>query len=130
MAIILNKSRQSVGVLCREFSKVIRPESSAEVPDDVARVWLEKTDPAAMLRLGLLDVAFELDPEEVEVEVELPQIPEGLDLTAIASAPFRDAVRMVEDLSDLDALVALHAKETRKKVLAAIELRMEELREA
>ncbi len=126
MAIILNKSRQSVGVLCREFSKVIRPESSAEVPDDVARVWLEKTDPAAMLRLGLLDVAFELDPEEVEVQ--LPQIPEGLDLTAIASAPFRDAVRMVEDLSDLDALVALHAKETRKKVLAAIELRMEELR--
>jgi hypothetical protein len=128
MAIILNKSRQSVGVLCREFSKVIRPESSAEVPDDVARVWLEKTDPAAMLRLGLLDVAFELDPEEVEVQ--LPQISEGLDLTAIASAPFRDAVRMVEDLSDLDALVALHAKETRKKVLAAIELRMEELREA
>lgn len=126
MAIILNKSRQSVGVLCREFSKVIRPESSAEVPDDVARAWLEKTDPAAMLRLGLLDVAFELDPEEVEVQ--LPQIPEGLDLTAIASAPFRDAVRMVEDLSDLDALVALHAKETRKKVLAAIELRMEELR--
>ncbi len=126
MAIILNKSRQSVGVLCREFSKVIRPESSAEVPDDVARVWLEKTDPAAMLRLGLLDVAFELDPEEVEVQ--LPEIPEGLDLTAIASAPFRDAVRMVEDLSDLDALVALHAKETRKKVLAAIELRMEELR--
>lgn len=128
MAIILNKSRQSVGVLCREFSKVIRPESSAEVPDDVARVWLEKTDPAAMLRLGLLDVAFELDPEEVEVQ--LPEIPEGLDLTAIASAPFRDAVRMVEDLSDLDVLVALHAKETRKKVLAAIELRMEELREA
>lgn len=127
MAIILNKSRQSVGVLCREFSKVIRPESSAEIPDDVARAWIVKTDPSEMLRLGLLDVAFET--EEEEVEIQIPDVPEGLDLTSIASAPFRDAVRMVEELSDLDALVALHAKETRKKVLAAIELRMEELRD-
>lgn len=126
MAIILNKSRQSVGVLCREFSKVIRPESSAEIPDDVARAWIVKTDPSEMLRLGLLDVAFET---EEEVEIQIPDVPEGLDLTSIASAPFRDAVRMVEELSDLDALVALHAKETRKKVLAAIELRMEELRD-
>ena len=89
MAIVFNKTKHAIGILSREYSKVLAPDSSAEIPDDVAKAWSSKTDPRAMIDLGVIDVA---------------------------------------ETADIDLLIALHASETRKRVLSAIEVRMEELR--
>jgi hypothetical protein len=131
MAQIENKSAHSIGIWSREFSKVVRSKSTAEIPDDVARAWVEKPDPSAMIRMGLVEVFFSVAREEDEVAtpLEAPAKIEGFDISEIRATPFRDAVEMVERMTDLDALLALHSQETRKKVLSAIESRMEILRE-
>tara|TARA_R110000824_G_scaffold321148_3_gene508022 strand:- start:134 stop:538 length:405 start_codon:yes stop_codon:yes gene_type:complete len=128
MAIVLNKTRHALGILSREFSKVLGPDSSAEIPDDVIRAWCSKPEPRALVDLGGVEIRFSGAIEEEEDDVV--ELPFGSDynLTAISSAPFREAIDIVAETADLDLLIALHASETRKKVLSAIEVRMEELR--
>ena len=127
MAIVLNKTRHSLGILSREYSKVIAPESSAEIPDDVAKAWSSKADPRALVELGGVEIRFSGVIEEEDDVVDLP-FGADYNLGAITSSPFKEAIDIVAETADLDLLIALHASETRKRVLSAIEVRMEELR--
>lgn len=126
MAIVFNKTKHAIGILSREYSKVLAPDSSAEIPDDVAKAWSLKTDPRAMIDLGVIDVRFSGAVEEDDA-IDLP-FGADYNLEAITSSPFKEAIEVVAETADLDLLIALHASETRKRVLSAIEVRMEELR--
>jgi hypothetical protein len=127
MAIVFNKTKHAIGILSREYSKVLAPDSSAEIPDDVAKAWSLKSDPRALVELGGVEIRFSGVIEEEDDVVDL-QFGADYNLGAITSSPFKEAIDIVAETADLDLLIALHASETRKKVLSAIEVRMEELR--
>ena len=81
----------------------------------------------ALVELGGVEIRFSGVIEEEDDVVDLP-FGADYNLGSITSSPFKEAIEVVAETSDLDLLIALHASETRKRVLSAIEVRMEELR--
>ena len=113
---ITNHTRFVLGVNSKEFLGTIPPETSKEVPDDAALHWLKKSTPAALRARGLITTTGEDTPATESAPKATARRPH-----------WRKSIVAVNATEDLDALMELHTNETRPKVLAAIEARMETL---
>lgn len=116
MAILQNRSRFVVSVSANEFQRLVFPGKAEEIPQDVLASWLKKPMPLALLENELLEV-------------------QGLEEKAPAKAEspkehWRAKVARVKTTDDLDELLKLHATESSKAVLKAVEERMAELQES
>ena len=134
---IHNNSRYTLAVHGNEFSGLVAPGASIEVPQDVAKIWLSKPTPSAFRAEGLVRVhGLEDTPAPVPGNNPTPKTPAKVaKATAKATAKdkpvhWKTMLRTVSGLDDLDALQELHASESRPRILTAIESRMTELQGA
>lgn len=114
--LITNHTHFCLGVNSKEFLGYIQPQSSKEVPDDAALHWLKKSTPAALRERGLITLRDTHGEGTTAVETKPARRPH-----------WRKSVALINETEDLDALMELHTNETRPKVLAVIEARMETL---
>ena len=122
MAIVINHTKFALTVNSREFRTIIGPNSSEEVPEDVATFWSKKAPVKALIAQGGAAVRFGTAAPKAAPEAAPKAAPE-----TPAKLHWRKRVAAVEAMEDLDALAALHAEETTPRVRAAIETRMSEL---
>ncbi len=122
---IQNNTIFTLAVCANEFSLIIPAGGGAEVPDDVADVWVTRDTPRAFIDAGQVIVTTVED--EVEADFSSP----AADAAAegdLSKLHHTKVIALVKSESDLDALAELHASEERPSVLKAIETRITELR--
>jgi hypothetical protein len=116
MATITNHSKFTFAVLAMEFTGFVAAGKTEAVPDDVARTWSARADVQAFIDAGTLVVRFDDKADKPDAA------------SALGGLTVKKVVALVNEEDDLDALAELHASETRKTVLKAIEARMAALR--
>lgn len=155
VAIIINKTKYALSITgpgvdrdgtvtdasqaaATAYTKLIGAgETADDVPDDVARSWMERADNmirsgAVIVRLGKGKPAAA--PSTVDTQ-PAPAVKMADDVTpaspndeaAFAAMHWRSAKSLVGKMTDLDELEALHAVEEREGVKTALEERMKEL---
>ncbi len=125
MAKIYNRSPFVLVVAAREYSKIVDPDTVADVPDDVARAWADMDPIPTMTAQGLVEIVADTTRPPVPQPEAEPEAP--TETKATKRPHWRTVVKRVNASSDLDELSALYQEHTAPKSLNAIEARIVQL---
>jgi hypothetical protein len=125
MAKIENRSPFVLVVAAREYTEIVDPGETIQIPNDVAEAWVCKEPIYAMISQGLIVASTDTPRKQTaapEVEPETPT-----ETKATKRPHWRTVIKRVNNSLDLDELSALYHEHTAPKILTAIEARIVQL---
>lgn len=123
MATITNLSKWKLSI--QGIGKHVAPNTTEQISDDDARKWEHGVDPEkpranALVLSGKAIISY--DKKARKAPTNAPE------KTETGREHYKLAISKVKTLTDMDELEQVHETDDRPSVLAAVEVRMEELR--